>query len=155
MRPSRIHVTVDVVVVSTGQRDRRVLLVQRKNPPFKGRWAIPGGFVEVDESLEDAALRELREETGVGGVRIEQLRAFGAPHRDPRGRTVTVAYVAVVRREPAVQGASDAADARWWPLNALPPLAFDHADILDAARQRLRAPARASRTRSTRRTISR
>ncbi len=148
MRPSRIHVTVDVVIISALPRARRVLLVQRKNPPFKGRWAIPGGFVEVEESLEAAALRELREETGVRGVRIEQLSAFGAPHRDPRGRTVTVAYLAVVRREPVAKGASDAADARWWPLNALPRLAFDHDDILETAKRRLRARGRTTRRRT-------
>ena len=151
---SRIHVTVDVVIV-TRERAPRVLLVQRKHPPFKGKWAIPGGFVETDEDLDIAALRELREETGVTRVRIEQLRAFGAPGRDPRGRTVTIAYLASLASPRSARAGDDAADARWWPLAALPALAFDHAEILRAARaairragapRRSRRPASASRS---------
>ena len=156
--PSRIHVTVDVVIV-TRERSPQVLLVRRKHPPFKGKWAIPGGFVEPDEDLEVAALRELREETGVTSVRIEQLRAFGAPGRDPRGRTVTIAYLASLASPRSARAGDDAADARWWPLSALPPLAFDHAEILRAALaatrraaapRRSRPPASASRSRSPR-----
>ena len=146
--PSRIHVTVDIVIV-TRERVRRVLLVQRKHPPFKGRWAIPGGFVEPDEPLEAAALRELHEETGLSRVRIQQLRAFGDPGRDPRGRTVTIAYLARIASARNTHAGDDAADARWWPLGTLPPLlAFDHGKILADARAAIRradAPRRSRR----------
>ncbi|HEY6957605.1 MAG TPA: NUDIX hydrolase [Candidatus Limnocylindria bacterium] len=156
--PSRIHVTVDVVIVTRG-RSPRVLLVKRKHRPFQGKWAIPGGFVEPDEDLDVAARRELREETGVTSVGIQQLRAFGAPGRDPRGRTVTIAFLASVPSTRAARGGDDASEARWWPLATLPPLAFDHAEILRVARaaiRRARAPrpsrprASASRSRSPR-----
>lgn len=138
MRPSRIHVTVDVVIF-TSDRVPRVLLVRRKNDPFRGRWAIPGGFVEPDESLEAAAKRELHEETGLSRVAVRQLHTFGDPGRDPRGRTVTIAYLAMTRSARTVRGSSDAADARWWPTDALPPLAFDHSQILHVALERHRA----------------
>lgn len=129
---------VDVVIFAVAGDDLAVLLVRRRNEPYRGRWAIPGGFVEPDESLDDAAGRELREETGVADVYLEQLYTFGEPGRDPRGRVVSVAYFALLREPRAVAGADDADDARWFPLGALPPLAFDHAAILDYARVRLR-----------------
>src|ERR1700737_4987912 len=91
----RPAVTVDVVIVTREGRPR-VLLIRRKNEPFRGMWAIPGGFVDMDESLEDAARRELREETGVRARRLEQLHTFGGPGRDPRGRVISVAYLAEV-----------------------------------------------------------
>jgi 8-oxo-dGTP diphosphatase len=135
-RPS---VTTDVIIFTLRDGDLQVLLIRRKNPPFQGVWAIPGGFVGMAESLEEAALRELEEETGVRDVYLEQLYTFGDPDRDPRGRTITVAYFALV---PAIaiqpRAGTDAAEARWWSVYDLPPLAFDHADILAYALQRLR-----------------
>jgi 8-oxo-dGTP diphosphatase len=132
-------VTTDIVIFTLREGDLQVLLIRRKNPPFQGVWAIPGGFVGMDESLEEAALRELEEETGVRDVYVEQLYTFGDPGRDPRGRTVTVAYFALVPA-PTLRphAGDDAAEARWWPMYDLPPLAFDHADILSYALQRLR-----------------
>lgn len=134
----RPAVTVDVVVLTRDRRPR-VLLIRRKQPPFAGAWALPGGFVDMDESLEDAARRELREETGVELKRIEQLGTFGEPGRDPRGRVISIAYlgrVAADRVEP--RGADDATEAAWHDLARLPVLAFDHRQILKLARQRLR-----------------
>jgi 8-oxo-dGTP diphosphatase len=132
-------VSVDVVIFTLRQDLLQVLLVQRKRPPFEGRWAIPGGFVEAGESLEVAARRELAEETGVRYVYLEQLYTFGDPGRDPRGRVITVAYLALVPSPLAVEAGSDASDARWWGVCKLPPkLAFDHDQILKYALQRLR-----------------
>jgi 8-oxo-dGTP diphosphatase len=135
-RPS---VTVDIVIFSLIEEDLKVLLIQRKNWPFAGMWALPGGFVRMDESLEDAATRELAEETGVRDVYCEQLYTFGEPGRDPRTRVITVAYFALV---PATaishEAGTDAAATSWFSMNALPELAFDHRDILDYALQRLR-----------------
>ena len=130
--------TVDVIIFTLGEDALQVLLVKRKNAPFKDMWAIPGGFVHIEESLEDAAMRELEEETGVRDVYLEQLYTFGDPDRDPRGRVVTVAYFALVPAH-AVQphAGHDAAEARWWPYSNLPSLAFDHAEILAYALQRL------------------
>jgi 8-oxo-dGTP diphosphatase len=135
----RPAVTVDVVIVTREERPR-VLLIRRKHDPFAGMWAIPGGFVNMDEGLEDAARRELREETGVQARRLEQLHAFGDPGRDPRGRTISVAYLAQVdhgRLKP--RAADDAAEVAWHPLHRPPRLAFDHAAILALARKRLAA----------------
>ncbi|MCI0399082.1 MAG: NUDIX hydrolase [Chloroflexi bacterium] len=135
-RPS---VTVDVVIFSLIEEDLKVLLVQRKNSPFAGMWAIPGGFVHIDESLEEAALRELAEETGVTDVYIEQLYTFGDPDRDPRTRVITVAYFALVSSDTIWhQAGSDAEAAEWFSMKDLPPLAFDHAKILEYALTRLR-----------------
>jgi len=135
-RPS---VTVDVVTFTLRDDDLQVLLIKRGRPPFEGMWAIPGGFVDIVESLEDAALRELEEETGIRDVYLEQLYTFGALDRDPRGRTITVAYFALVPASTVRPCAGDdAAEARWWSVYDLPPLAFDHADILAYALQRLR-----------------
>jgi len=136
-RPS---VTVDIIIFTLREGELQVLLVRRKNPPFQGAWAIPGGFVDIDESLEDAARRELKEETGVHDVYLEQLYTFGDPGRDSRGRVITVAYFALVPAAHIQQphAGDDAAEARWWPAYDPPPLAFDHADILAYALQRLR-----------------
>lgn len=134
-RPS---VTVDVVIFTLRDDDLQVLLVKRKSAPYAGRWAIPGGFMRIDEPPEEAARRELSEETGVRDVYMEQLYTFGDPKRDPRGRVITVAYFALVPAPLAVHAGGDASHACWWSMVGLPPLAFDHADILDYALTRLR-----------------
>jgi 8-oxo-dGTP diphosphatase len=135
-RPS---VAVDVVMMTIRQKDLQVLLVKRRSWPFEGMWAIPGGFVKIDESLEDAAKRELREETNVENVYIEQLYTFGNPGRDPRMRVITVVYFALLDAEQLrIKAADDATDAAWFSVYKLPPLAFDHRDILDYTLERLR-----------------
>jgi 8-oxo-dGTP diphosphatase len=135
-RPS---VTADVIIFTLRGNDLQVLLIRRKYSPFEGMWAIPGGFVGISESLEEAARRELEEEAGVRDVYLEQLYTFGDPGRDPRGRVITVAYFALV---PAAaispRAGDDAAEARWWSVVHLPPLAFDHVGILAYALKRLR-----------------
>jgi 8-oxo-dGTP diphosphatase len=135
---SEISVTVDIVIFTLREGDLQVLLVKRKNAPFQGQWAIPGGYVEPNESLEDAATRELFEETHVQGMHIEQLYTFGDPGRDPRGRVVTVAYFALVPAPVAVQAGDDAAEAQWKSVNHLPVIAFDHNQIVNYALKRLR-----------------
>lgn len=133
----RPAVTVDMVI-ATEETPRRVLLIQRKNEPFAGKWALPGGFVDMDESLDAATRRELMEETGVEATEIEQLHTFGDPERDPRGRVITVVYLAVVdptKLEPRAD--DDAAEVGWFSLEGLPELAFDHAKILEMAKERL------------------
>jgi 8-oxo-dGTP diphosphatase len=138
-RYERPSVAVDVVMMSVRQRDLQVLLVKRRSWPFEGMWAIPGGFVNIDESLEDAARRELLEETGVQDVYLEQLYTFGDPGRDPRTRVITVTYFALLDSERLqVRAADDAADVGWFSVYNLPPLAFDHAKILDYTLSRLR-----------------
>ncbi len=130
--PPKVCVTCDILVFTGAGDERRILLIKRAHPPFKGRWALPGGFIELDETLEESALRELEEETGVRGVKLHQLGTWGDPGRDPRGRTVSVAYWTVVKRAD-VKAGDDAADAQWHSVNDLPPLAFDHGDMIRAA----------------------
>jgi 8-oxo-dGTP diphosphatase len=133
-----MKVTVDIVIFTIHSRELRVLLVKRGIPPFVGQFAIPGGFVHEDEDLDQAALRELKEETGVSEVYLEQLYSFGNPKRDPRGRVITVAYFALISADRPLKASSDAAEAKWWSLDTLPKLAFDHAMILEYALERLR-----------------
>jgi len=155
-RPS---VTVDACIFTMHGDDLAVLLIKRKGQPFKGHWALPGGFVEKNEALEKAAARELAEETGLTGVAFEQLAAFGDPGRDPRGHTVSIVFFTFIHAEAAiVHAGDDAAEAAWHPLRTLPldgtprkgmhRLAFDHARILTLARhrlqERLRDPSRES-----------
>ena len=140
----RPALTVDCVVFGVKPGETlQILLIQRRHDPFEGQWALPGGFVDPDEDLQTAALRELEEETGVRDVFIEQLFTFGAPGRDPRGRVVSVAYYALVNlaRHP-VRAASDAEDARWFSVDELPELAFDHREIIARATERLRGKVR-------------
>jgi len=139
----RPAITVDCVVFGIDDEGLKLLLVQRDAPPFEGSWALPGGFVRMDETLDDAALRELQEETGVGRVFLEQLYTFGAVDRDPRGRVISVAYYALVRlSDHRIHAATDARDAAWFPAWDPPELAFDHDTILQVAVARLRAKVR-------------
>lgn len=138
-------VTVDVVVFGLDGDTLKVLLIKRGRPgtAFEGCWAIPGGFVNEHEDLEVAARRELREETHAEPSYIEQLATFGKPGRDPRGHVISVAYMALVRCDSLViQGDDDAKEAQWWPVTALPSLAFDHQEILGVALKRLRTKIR-------------
>jgi 8-oxo-dGTP diphosphatase len=129
-RPS---VTVDIVLL-TREPQPRVLLIRRKRDPFAGAWALPGGFIEIDETLEESARRELREETGIEAGELVQLYTFGDPGRDPRGRTISVAYRAHVDAAALRPvAADDAAEVGWFALDALPALAFDHARIIAMA----------------------
>lgn len=140
---ARPAVTVDIVVFALDEHDLQVMLIQRDLAPSAGDWALPGGFVRVEETLDDAAARELREETGLQDIFLEQLYTFGAVDRDPRERVVTVAYFALVNLAGhAVQASTDARSAAWFSVNDLPQLAFDHGQIVDVALQRLRGKVR-------------
>ena len=133
----RPAVTVDIAIF-TGEVPE-LLLIRRKHFPFEGDWALPGGFVEMDESLEEAALRELEEETGVSGVLLTEVGAFGDPSRDPRGRVITIAYAAILEK-PAlkVEAGSDASEVAWFSTTNLPTLAFDHGEIIQKALEKLK-----------------
>jgi tRNA (cytidine/uridine-2'-O-)-methyltransferase len=135
----RPALTVDIVLFHRHEDRFEVLLIKRAGEPFKGRWAFPGGFVDEDESLENAAARELREETGLTGIRLEQVGAFGDPGRDPRGHTVSVVFAAMLEERALVEAADDASDAKWHPALAPPNLAFDHEKILSAAVKHVQA----------------
>jgi 8-oxo-dGTP diphosphatase len=126
---------VDIVLLAWCHGELSVLLVRRCHGPYEGYWALPGGFVGIDESLEEAAARELAEETGMTQVTMSQLHTYGDPKRDPRGRVISVAYRGMLAGEPGDQarGGDDAAEARWWPVAELPPLAFDHDIIIGDA----------------------
>jgi 8-oxo-dGTP diphosphatase len=139
----RPGLTVDCVVFGLEEDQLQILLIERGNEPFKGQWAFPGGFVHVDETLEDAARRELQEEAGIKKVYLEQLYTFGTIDRDPRERIVSVSYFALVRPSSLeLHASSDASDVRWFPMKSLPDLAFDHNHILDVAYQRLQGKVR-------------
>ena len=125
----RPAVTADCVVM-TKDETPKVLLIQRANEPFKGCWAFPGGFMEMDETTEECAIRELREETGLAIEDIQEIGIYSKIDRDPRGRTISVAYLALVDTPMQVTGLDDAAKAEWIPIDSLPSLAFDHADIM-------------------------
>ena len=125
----RPAVTTDCVVF-TKEEEPKVLLIQRGNEPYKGCWAFPGGFMNMEETAEECAVRELKEETGLTVTRIQQIGAYSKVNRDPRGRTISIAYLAIVDAPTAVSGMDDAAKAAWFPLSSLPDLAFDHQDIM-------------------------
>lgn len=132
-------VTVDIIIFSIQNNQLKVLLVKRRIEPYKNTWAIPGGFVRISESLEQAAIRELEEETGVKDVYLEQLYTFGDVKRDPRGRVITVAYFALINSEKIkLKATADVSEAKWFSINELPKLAFDHEKILKYAIKRLR-----------------
>ena len=128
----RPAVTADCIVI-TKESDAKVLLIQRGDEPFKGCWAFPGGFMNMDETTEQCAIRELEEETGLKVIELHQIGAYSKVDRDPRGRTITVAYLVVIDKPLPVIGQDDAAKAEWWPLSTLPQLAFDHDEILKDA----------------------
>ena len=133
-------VTVDVVIFTIRNDELKVLLIKRALDPFLGSWALPGGFVELDESLVEAAKRELKEETGVAAAYLEQLYTFGEPNRDPRERVISVAYYALMPSDALeIKAASDAEGVGWFSIDELPKLAFDHSDILTMALTRLAA----------------
>lgn len=130
----RPMVTVDVIAVAPRAGGYQVLLIRRGMDPFGGKWALPGGFLELDEELEDGAAREFLEETGIEAPLLEQVGAVGTIGRDPRGRTITVAFLSRLDEPLPPQAGSDAAQARWFALDDLPPMAFDHGEIVDRAR---------------------
>lgn len=137
---ARPALTVDCVVFGLDEGDLKLLLIQRRGDPFKNCWALPGGFVRIEEELEEAALRELQEETGVSKVYLEQLCTVGTVNRDPRERVVTVAYYALVNLgDYKLAAATDASDAAWFPVRSLPNLAFDHKEIISLAIKRLQS----------------
>ena len=140
----RPALTVDCIIFGLdAQQELKVMLIQRDIPPFKGQWAIPGGFVRIEETLEEAALRELQEETGIHHIFLEQLYTFGDLGRDPRDRTVTVAYYALINLvEQKIQASTDARAAEWFAISNIPQLAFDHNQILQIAIARLRSKIR-------------
>jgi 8-oxo-dGTP diphosphatase len=133
----RPALTTDCVVFSFVDETLSVLLIQRGNEPFKGKWAFPGGFVNMDETTEHGAARELEEETGLTDIKLEQVYTFSEPNRDPRHRTVSVAYFALIKSKQKVWGGDDAAKAKWFPLKELPDLAFDHDEITRVALKKL------------------
>jgi 8-oxo-dGTP diphosphatase len=142
-RYERPALSVDCVVFGYDEDELKILLIQRDIEPYKNVWALPGGFVRIKETLEEAALRELKEETSVENLYLEQLYSFGALDRDPRERVVTVSYYALVKiSEHKAKGGSDASDAQWFSFQKLPKLGFDHKEIIEVAFKRLQAKVR-------------
>lgn len=130
----RPMVTVDAIVFKLSSPVSQVLLIKRACPPFAGKWAFPGGFVEMDEELEDAAARELAEETSLKNIKLQQMRTFGNCGRDPRGRNITVAFIGVTQEEnTGIKGGDDAAQAQWFAIDELPEMAFDHNEVAKIA----------------------
>lgn len=131
--------TVDCVIFGYDKGLLNIALIQRKKDPFKGMWAIPGGFMEGDETAEETALRELKEETGLENIFLEQFHTFSSHGRDPRGRTITIAFFALINSEKyLLTASSDASKAKWWPAYKIPPLAFEQKEMYEMALQRLR-----------------
>lgn len=124
-------VTTDCIIIRSLDEKDEVLLIKRKHDPFMGTWALPGGFVEIDEDLLEGAKRELLEETGLINVELKQFRAYGVPDRDPRGRTISIIFHGkLIDNAEEIKAGDDAAEAAWFDFSDLPPLAFDHAQIL-------------------------
>ncbi|MGC8865038.1 MAG: NUDIX domain-containing protein [Bacteroidales bacterium] len=124
-------VTVDIALFRPAQAEYEILLIQRLHPPFEGYWALPGGFIEMNETLLASALRELEEETGIHDIELTQFRTYGDPGRDPRCRTITIVYYGFVEENTTAHAGDDANNASWFRLNQLPQLAFDHQSILN------------------------
>ena len=134
----RPMVTVDCLVFSRRKDATHLLLIQRDKPPYEGSWALPGGFVDMDETLPKAAMRELEEETNLKDISLQQFQTFGDPGRDPRGRTISVVYFGFTNHAQAdTHAGSDARNARWFSIDSLPPLAFDHDQIIGLAIKKL------------------
>ena len=135
----RPAVTTDAVVFLETKNGFEILLIQRKNDPYQGMWALPGGFVEMDETLEQGVVRELEEETGLKGIKLQQLHTFSTVDRDPRGRTIGTAFWGFTTKENSkVKGGDDASEAKWFPINKLPKLAFDHQEIVEMAFEKVK-----------------
>ena len=131
-------VTTDVVLFTIREDTLQLLLIRRRNPPYQGQWALPGGFLDMDEDLAACALRELKEETGIDDVYLEQLYTFGKPGRDPRERVISVAFYGLAPSASIeLKADTDATEAAWFTFNELPELAFDHRQIVDKAHERL------------------
>ncbi|MDA3819495.1 MAG: NUDIX hydrolase [Candidatus Delongbacteria bacterium] len=126
----RPMVTVDALVFAGYGEERKVLLIRRKNPPFQGKWALPGGFVDMDEDLDEAVERELKEETGLSLSGFKQLKAFGKPRRDPRGRNISVVFFIQIEKPVDPNAGDDAEQAKWYKVKDLPELAFDHNEVI-------------------------
>ena len=136
----RAMVTTDAVVFTYSGDSAKVLLINRGKEPYKGQWALPGGFVEIDEELEDAVVRELAEETGLTGIRLEQMHTFGTIGRDPRGRQITIVYMGIATEEQTgIKAGDDAAQAQWFDIEELPSnMAFDHNEVVRFAIAKLK-----------------
>lgn len=136
----RPMVTVDAVVFGFFENKAKLLLIKRKKEPFKGKWALPGGFVEIDEELEDAVVRELAEETGLADIKLEQMHTFGTVGRDPRGRQITIVFMGIATKgQTRIKAGDDAAEARWFDIEELPKdMAFDHNEIAKFAIEKLK-----------------
>lgn len=133
----RPAVTVDCVILRMIRNERNILLIKRDREPFKGCWALPGGFIEMNETLEESAARELQEETGLHGIGLHQSGAYGDPLRDPRGRTITIAYYGFDNSNQEPKAGDDANEVKWFLLSSLPPLAFDHLKIITETTNKL------------------
>lgn len=132
-----IAITVDAVIFKDLNSTAKVLLIKRKDEPFKDSWALPGGFLENTENLNEGAKRELLEETGLEIERLEQLKAYGDLNRDPRGRTISIAFIGALKNEVKIKAGDDAKEAKWFNLDSLPDLAFDHFQIIKDAKDYL------------------
>lgn len=126
----RPMVCVDMLVLRKSSHQHKILLIKRLNEPFKDQWAFPGGFIEMDEDLIESAYRELEEETGITQISLQQYKTYGTPGRDPRGRTISVVFGGFLESKQEAQAGDDAKEAKWFPIDQLPPLAFDHSLIL-------------------------
>jgi len=133
----RPAVTVDIAIVRKVNETYELLLIQRKYNPFAGKWALPGGFVDMDETVEEAAARELYEETNLRGIPLEQFHVFSKVDRDPRGRTISVIFTGLLSNKQEIRAKDDAQETQWFPLDKLPKLAFDHAEIVEKLRNKL------------------
>jgi len=133
MRKQNIAVTVDAVIFYRKADVLNVLLIKRKNEPFRDQWALPGGFLEENETMEEGAIRELQEEAGLKLEKLQQVGAFGTPGRDPRGRTISIAFLGLIDATPKVKASDDAIAVKWFNVKGLPDMAFDHRAIISEA----------------------
>jgi len=127
----RPAVTVDIIVIKTINNIENILLIERKNEPFKNKWALPGGFIDIDEEIEAAAYRELQEETSINDIKLSQFRTYGKVGRDPRGRTISIVFSGrLLNKNQKIKAGDDAKNFQWFPLNKIPKLAFDHSIVI-------------------------